>query len=89
MDFNVKQRQYSKEIEKGLIPLNTETLCLLEDTKVINKQPVKTSLQSIVTENNVSKIPSSFHNKFEHISVSRKLEAAKFDPEITFENNIL
>ena len=39
-------------------------------------------------ESNLSKISSSFDNKFEQIGVNCRIEATKFEPEATFKNNI-
>ena len=64
MDFKVKQHQESKNIEKELVPLNTETLCLSEATKVLNETPDTILSQFIVQEKHFSKIPSSFNKNF-------------------------
>ena len=87
MSFKVKHHQEPKQIEKELIPLSTETLCLSEATEILNETPFNISSQLIVQDNHISKKLISFDNKFEQISVSR-VEATKLEPETEFGNNI-
>ena len=62
MDFKVKQNQEPKHIKIGLVPLNTETLCLSETTEVLNETSVKISSKFLVQAKHLSKIPASFEN---------------------------
>ena len=80
MYFKVKQHQELKQIEKELVHINIETMVLSEATEVLNEASVNILSQSIVQEKHPSKIPASFDNKFEHISVNSRIEATKFDP---------
>ena len=87
MSFKVKHHQEPKQIEKELIPLSTETLCLSEATEVLNETPFNISSQLIVQEKHISKIPVLFDNKFEQNPVNSIIEATKYEPETSFEKN--
>ena len=50
---------------------------------MINKIPVKLPPQLFI-----SKIPASFDENFDHLSINTKIEVEKFEPEPTFENTI-
>ena len=55
---------------------------------MLNETSFNISSQCIVQENYSYKIPTSFDKHFEQISVHSRIEATKFEPETTFENNI-
>ena len=75
--------QELNQIEEELVPLNLETLCLSEATEVINEISVKIPSQLLI-----SKIPASFDENFEQISMNSIFKVAKFEPEPTFANTI-
>ena len=55
---------------------------------MLNETLVNISSQFIVQENYLSKFPASFDNNSEQISVNSRIEATKFEPEKSFEDNI-
>ena len=75
-------------IEKELVPINSETLCLSEATEVINKISVKFPSQLLVQEKHISKILASFNKNFEQLSINSRNEVSNFETEPTFENTI-
>ena len=83
-----KQHKESKYIEKELVPFNSETLCLSEVTVFLDKISVKLPLQLFLQKKHFSKIPASFNENLEHISINSRIEVAKFEPEPIFEKTI-
>ena len=71
-----------------MVPHNSETLCLLEDTEVINEISFKLPSKFLAQENHNYKIPAFFDNNFEQPTMNIRIEAAKFEPEPTFEKTI-
>ena len=71
-----------------MVTFNSETLCLSEDTEVINEIPVNITSQYLVQDKNISKIPASFDNNFEQLIMNSRIESEKLEPEPTFENTI-
>ena len=83
MYFIEKYHQESEQIEEELVTLNSKTLCLSEDTEVINEMSVNIPSQFLIT-----KITTSFDKNFHQLSMNNSFEAEKFEPEPTFENTI-
>ena len=83
MDFIEQRHQYSEHVEEELITLNSKTPCLSKSTEVINEIKFKLPSQLLIT-----RITTSFDKNFDLLSVNNIFEAAKFEPEQTFENTI-
>ena len=66
-----------------MVPLNLETPCLSETTEVINEISVKLPSQFLIP-----KIPASFDDNFNHLTMNNITEVEKFKPERTFEKTI-
>ena len=80
MYFIEKYHQESEQIEEELVTLNSKTLCLSEDTEVINEMSVNIPSQFLIT-----KITTSFDKNFHQLSMNNSFEAEKFEPEPTFD----
>ena len=56
--------------------------------EVLNETLYKFSSQLIIQEKHLDKHPASFEDHFGQINMNRIIEAAKFEPETTFEKNM-
>ena len=63
-------------------------MCLSYAFEVTNEISIKLLSNFLVQEKNISKIPASFDNSFELLSMNSRIEAAKFESEPKFENTI-
>ena len=55
---------------------------------MLNETPNKFASQLIVQKKHIYKIPASFDEQFESITMSSRIEAEKFEPETIFENKV-
>ena len=83
MNFIEQQNQESEQTEEELDTLNSKTPCISEATEAINAMSINIPSQLLST-----KTTTSFDKDFDQLSMNNSFEAAKFEPEPTFEKTI-